>query len=80
MNVAGSYLYEPAGSVHTLHVPADNDGLTDVWFAIHGANLNLDAAGNVEMVIDAGFMLDFYRALCQEQHGIADPPVIVIQP
>ena len=80
MNVAGSYLYEPAGSVHTLHVPADNDGPTDVWFAIHGANLNLDAAGNVEMVIDAGFMLDFYRALCQEQHGIPDPPVIVIQP
>ncbi len=42
VNVAGSYLYEPAGSVHTLHVPEDNDGVTDVWFTIHGANLNLD--------------------------------------
>ena len=31
------------------------------------------------MVIDADFMLDFYRAMCPEQHGIADPPVIVIQ-
>lgn len=78
VNVAGSYLYEPAGSVHTLHVPPDNDGTTDVWFTIHGANLNLDAAGNVEMVIDAGFMLDFYRALCADQHGVTDPPVIVI--
>lgn len=79
MNTAGSYLYEPAGSVHTLHVPADNDGPTDVWFAIHGANLNLDASGAVEMVIDAGLILTVYRDLCQQQHGLADPPVVVIQ-
>src|SRR6476659_9295216 len=42
VNTAGSYLYEPAGSLHTLTVPAENEGLTDVWFAIYGANLNLD--------------------------------------
>ena len=53
VNVAGSYLYEPAGSTHTLHVPATNTGITDVWFTIHGANLNLGADGQVEMVIDA---------------------------
>lgn len=79
VNTAGSYLYEPAGSVHTLHVPAANDGITDVWFAIHGANLNLDADGQVEMVIDAHAILPFYRAMCAEQHGIDDPPVIVIE-
>src|SRR4029453_9250320 len=56
VNTAGSYLYEPAGSVHTLTVPADNDGVTDVWFAIRGANLNLDEAGNVTPVIDAAVM------------------------
>jgi quercetin dioxygenase-like cupin family protein len=78
VNTAGSYLYEPAGSVHTLHVPATNEGVTDVWFAIHGANLNLDADGNVELVIDAHGILPFYRALCAEQHGVADPPVVVI--
>jgi 2,4'-dihydroxyacetophenone dioxygenase len=78
VNTAGSYLYEPAGSVHTLHVPASNDGVTDVWFAIHGANLNLDADGNVELVIDAHGILPFYRAMCLEQHGMADPPVVVI--
>lgn len=34
VNTAGSYLYEPAGSIHTLHVPATNTEVTDVWFAI----------------------------------------------
>ena len=47
VNTAGSYLFEPAGSVHTLTVPETNEGLTDVWFAIRGANLNLDENGNV---------------------------------
>ena len=75
VNVAGSYLYEPAGSVHTLTVPAENDGMTDVWFAIYGANLNLDADGNVEMVIDAGLVKDTYFALC-EAAGHPRPNVI----
>lgn len=78
LSVAGSYLYEPAGSVHTLIVPDTNPGDTDVWFTIHGANLNLDAAGNVELVIDAQMVLEFYRALCAEQHGLDDPPVVVL--
>jgi quercetin dioxygenase-like cupin family protein len=78
VNRAGSYLYEPAGSVHTLHVPETNDGDTDVWFTIHGANLNLDAQGQVEMVIDAHMVYGFYKMMCEQEHGIADPPVIVI--
>ena len=78
MNTAGSYLYEPAGSVHTLHSPASNTEETDVWFTIYGANLNLDADGNVETVIDAHSILFFYKALCEDQHGIADPPVILL--
>lgn len=75
VNRAGSYLFEPAGSVHTLHVPEDNEEITDVFFAIHGANLNLDPDGNVEMVIDAGGMRDFYFAMC-EAAGLGRPPVI----
>jgi len=78
VNVAGSYLFEPAGSVHTLHVPETNDGDTDAWFVIHGANLNLDAQGSVELVIDAGVILPFYRAQCEAEHGLADPPVVVV--
>lgn len=75
VNTAGSYLYEPAGSVHTLTVSADGNGLTDVWFAIRGANLNLDAHGNVTSVIDAGAIRDVYLALCEMQ-GFARPRVI----
>lgn len=79
VNTAGSFLYEPAGSVHTLHVPEDNDGPTDVWFTIHGANLNLGPDGNVDLVIDAHAILPFYKMMCEAQHGISDPPVIVIE-
>ena len=75
VNVAGSYLFEPAGSIHTLHVPESNTELTDVVFVIHGANLNLDADGNVTTVIDAGVVRDFYVALC-EADGKPNPPGI----
>jgi 2,4'-dihydroxyacetophenone dioxygenase len=72
---AGTYLFEPAGSIHTLTVPEDNTEVTDVWFAIYGANLNLDADGNVESVLDAGFIRDAYFALC-EAEGHPRPDVI----
>jgi 2,4'-dihydroxyacetophenone dioxygenase len=75
VNLAGSYLYEPPGSIHTLHVPDTNKEVTDVWFAIRGANLNLDEAGNVESVLDAGAVLEIYRAQC-EKSGLARPDVI----
>lgn len=75
VNEAGSYLFEPAGSVHTLHVPEDNDGITDVFFVIHGANLNLDEDGNVTTVIDAGGIRDFYLGMC-EAGGLPVPPVV----
>lgn len=75
VNRAGSFLYEPAGSVHTLMVPADNDEITDVWFQIYGANLNLDADGNVTSVTDAASVLAYYRASCIEA-GHGDPPVL----
>jgi hypothetical protein len=75
INRAGSYLFEPAGSIHTLMVPDDVDGMTDVWFAIYGANLNLDDEGNVTSVIDAGSIRDAYFALC-DANGLGRPDVI----
>lgn len=75
VNTAGSYLYEPAGSVHTLHVLKNNPGITDIWFAIRGANLNLDEKGNVETVLDAGAVLELYLARCKEE-GHKHPDVI----
>ena len=76
VNTAGSYLFEPAGSVHTLTVPETEKEVTDVWFAIYGANLNLDANGNVEAVIDAELIHQFYRTMCREK-GLGEPDVIL---
>jgi quercetin dioxygenase-like cupin family protein len=75
INTAGSYLFEPAGSVHTLQALAENEGITEVWFAARGANLNLDDDGNVESVLDAHFILEFYLAQCEEM-GLPRPDVI----
>ncbi len=75
LNVAGSYLFEPAGSSHTLQVAATNTETTEAWFAIRGANLNLNAAGDVESVWDASFVRDTYLALCA-QAGHSQPKVI----
>ena len=76
VNRAGSYLYEPAGSVHTLTVPEDNTEVTDVWFAIYGANLNLDDDDNVESITDAAGVYAGYMAMCESQ-GLGRPNVLV---
>ena len=76
VNTAGSYLYEPAHSLHTLTVSADNDGPTDVWFAIYGANVNLDDDGQVIGITDAQSILNVYRSLCDAQ-GVPSDKVIV---
>jgi 2,4'-dihydroxyacetophenone dioxygenase len=51
-NKAGSFLYEPAGSTHTLKV-ADHAAETDVFYVIHGAMLIQDPAGNIVARLDA---------------------------
>lgn len=75
VNRAGSFLYEPAGSVHTLMVPGDNTEDTDVWFQIYGANLNLHPDGSIESVVDAKLVSDAYFALCEMQ-GLPRPNVV----
>jgi quercetin dioxygenase-like cupin family protein len=72
VNRAGSFLYEPAGSVHTLMCVEDG---TQVWFHIYGANLNLDADGNVESVTDGAGVLAAYYLLC-EAEGLPRPNVV----
>ena len=73
VNRAGSFLYEPAGSVHTLQCIEDD---TRVWFHMYGVNLNLDDDGNVESVADGAGSLAFYLAMC-EQMGLPRPNVLV---
>jgi 2,4'-dihydroxyacetophenone dioxygenase len=75
-NRAGSYIREPAGSVHTLDVPADNTEVTEVLFVMEGVNLNLAADGTVESVTDGTGTLAAYEALALAQ-GF-DRPIGVI--
>jgi 2,4'-dihydroxyacetophenone dioxygenase len=73
---AGSYLYEPPGTTHTLKVADRNSGTTDVVFTIHGAMLVHDAQGRVEAVLDAASHIrDWAQALRDE--GKAVPRIIV---
>lgn len=72
-NRTGSFLYEPAGSVHTLEALEDD---THVWFQMYGVNLNLDSDGNIESVFDGPTTLQAYYALC-EAAGLPRPNVIV---
>ena len=72
MNRAGSFLYEPAGSVHTLTCIEDN---TRVWFQMYGVNINLDAAGNITGIADGAGTLAHYLAIC-EANGLPRPNVV----
>ena len=72
VNRAGSFLYEPAGSVHTLTCIEPD---TQVWFHMYGANLNLDADGNIESVTDGAGTLAAYYLLCEAQ-GLPRPNVL----
>jgi len=73
VNRAGSFLYEPAGSVHTLQCIEDD---TRVWFQMYGSNLNLDAEGNITSVVDGSLTLEFYLAMCADM-GHPEPRVLV---
>lgn len=73
VNRAGSFLFEPVGSTHTLECLEDD---TRVWFQMYGRNENLDADGNVESVFDGPGTLAAYHALC-EAAGLPRPNVLV---
>ena len=73
VNRAGSFLYEPAGSEHTLQCIEDD---TQVWFQMYGSNINLDADGNITSVVDGAGTLEYYLAVCAEM-GLPRPNVLV---
>ena len=73
VNRAGSFLFEPAGSVHTLECIEDG---TQVWFQMYGSNLNLDDDGNIASVSDGAGTLAAYYGLCEAQ-GLPRPNVVV---
>lgn len=69
---AGSYLYEPASSVHTLKVPDDNTELSVVLFVIYGANVSFTDDGKFHSVLDAVTVMNLTKQLAEAQ-GL--PPV-----
>jgi 2,4'-dihydroxyacetophenone dioxygenase len=73
VNRSGSFLYEPAGSVHTLQCVEDD---TQVWFQIYGSLLNLDANGAIESESAGPDTLAAYYMLC-EAEGLPQPNVLV---
>lgn len=77
VNRAGSFLFEPAGSCHTLTVCDDIEEDTIVWFAIFGANLNVDDKGNVVSVDDAFSVLEGYRGFCEAAGESTDNLIVV---
>ena len=67
----------PAGSVHTLDVPEDNDEVTEVLFVMEGVNLNLAPDGSVESVTDGSGTLEAYEALAISQ-GFDRPTGVIL--
>lgn len=68
---AGSYLYEPAGSVHTLLVPADNVDDTLMLVRVRGANVNFNDDGSFHSILDTTALV-FLTDLFAGQLGIDD--------
>jgi 2,4'-dihydroxyacetophenone dioxygenase len=50
---AGSYLFEPAGSVHTFITPETNTEDTVLFIRVEGANINFDEDGQFHSILDA---------------------------
>ncbi|MDB5683309.1 MAG: hypothetical protein JWM75_1007 [Sphingomonas bacterium] len=66
-NRAGSYLFEPPGSTHTLKVADGLDVDTDVLFIMYGAMLHLGPTGEIVGVTDAESVLREYPDLLRAQ-------------
>jgi quercetin dioxygenase-like cupin family protein len=64
---AGSYLYEPGGSVHTLYTPAENTEDTVMLARVSGTNVNFDENGAFHSLLDAVHMRYMVDALTAER-------------
>lgn len=77
VNKAGSYLFEPAHSLHTLTVAEDATEDAVVSFAVFGSNVNVDEKGDVTSILDAQTLLTIYRALCEVQGDSCENVIVV---
>ncbi|KXF51972.1 hypothetical protein AXA44_12365 [Rhodococcus sp. SC4] len=65
---AGSYLYEPGSSVHTLVCPQSNTEDTVVLFRVAGANINFHEDGTFHSILDAALIRHLTDTLAAEQN------------
>lgn len=77
VNKAGSYLYEPAHSLHTLMVAEDAKEDAVVWFVVFGSNVGIDDDGNVINILDAKTLLKIYRAVCAAEGKSCDKLIVL---
>ncbi|WP_374575283.1 2,4'-dihydroxyacetophenone dioxygenase family protein [Phenylobacterium sp.] len=71
---AGSYLFEPAGSIHTFTVPADAPEPAEGFMVVYGANVNFEGE-EFQDITDAGSLEDMFQAAAQA--GLMAPPVYI---
>jgi len=72
---AGSYLYEPGGSVHTFYAPADNTEDTILFVRVAGANVNFNEDGSFHSILDALTIRHLTDTLSAQQ-GLDQPRYI----
>jgi 2,4'-dihydroxyacetophenone dioxygenase len=64
---AGSYVYEPAGSVHTLVCPESNTGDTTIFMRIEGSTINFTKDGQFHSILDAVMIAHATPMLAEDQ-------------
>lgn len=64
---AGSYLFEPGSSVHTLVCPESNTEDTVVLFLVKGANVNFNEDGTFHSILDAALIRHLTDTLSADQ-------------
>jgi hypothetical protein len=64
---AGSYLFEPRSSVHTLACPDSNTEDTVVLFRVSGANINFTDDGQFHSILDAALIAHLTGTLSAAQ-------------
>lgn len=66
---AGSYLYEPSGSVHTFVTPETNTEDTVIFVRVQGANINFNEDGSFHSILDA-VLIHHLTTVLSEQQGV----------
>ncbi|MCZ4079971.1 2,4'-dihydroxyacetophenone dioxygenase family protein [Rhodococcus sp. H36-A4] len=66
LQTAGSYLYEPGASVHTLFAHESNTEDTNVLYVINGANVNFSDDGKFHSILDAVTLMKLSREFAAE--------------